>query len=106
MVGEHASCERIEHGGPSISADEGFKTLVQSSTHAGGLAAVDFYFIQDDGAMFKATIPYEPYFYVTCRVSGLDIQETGSSCWLHLGWCRNNSGRMAREAVRGCAAPG
>jgi DNA polymerase epsilon subunit 1 len=30
---------------------------------------VDYYFIQDDGGMFKATIPYEPYFYITCRVS-------------------------------------
>ncbi|KAK8845494.1 DNA polymerase epsilon catalytic subunit A [Kwoniella newhampshirensis] len=43
------------------------QTLAQSSTHAGGLAAVDFYFIQDDGGMFKATVPYEPYLYVTCR---------------------------------------
>lgn len=32
------------------------------------MAAVDFYFIQDDGGMFKATMPYEPYFYVGCRV--------------------------------------
>lgn len=30
---------------------------------------MDFYFIQNDGGSFKATIPYEPYFYVTCRVS-------------------------------------
>jgi len=30
---------------------------------------VDFYFIQGDGAIFKATVPYEPYFLVTCRVS-------------------------------------
>jgi hypothetical protein len=47
------------------------QTLVQSSTHPTGLAAVDFYFIQDDGGMFKATVPYEPYFYVTCRVRSL-----------------------------------
>ncbi|WVW81918.1 DNA polymerase epsilon catalytic subunit A [Kwoniella bestiolae CBS 10118] len=51
------------------------QTLVQSSTHAGGLAAVDFYFIQDDGGMFKATIPYEPYFYVTCRAGTETIVE-------------------------------
>lgn len=44
------------------------QTLLQSSSSAGGLAAVDFYFIQDDGGTFKATIPYEPYFYLTCRV--------------------------------------
>jgi hypothetical protein len=48
------------------------QTLVQSSSHATGLAAVDYYFIQDDGSMFKVTMPYEPYFYVTCRVSEAD----------------------------------
>ncbi|OCF45186.1 DNA polymerase epsilon catalytic subunit A [Kwoniella heveanensis CBS 569] len=51
------------------------QTLVQSSTYAGGLAAVDFYFIQDDGGMFKATVPYEPYFYVTCRAGTETIVE-------------------------------
>ncbi|WVQ80319.1 DNA polymerase epsilon catalytic subunit A [Cryptococcus sp. DSM 104549] len=43
------------------------QTLMQSETYAGGLQAVDFYFIQDDGGMFKATVPYEPYFYLSCR---------------------------------------
>jgi hypothetical protein len=44
---------------------------MQSSSHPTGVAAVDFYFIQDDGGMFKATVPYEPYFYLTVRVSSL-----------------------------------
>ena len=48
------------------------QTLLQSTSHASGQNAVDFYFIQEDGGMFKATIPYEPYFYVTCRVSASD----------------------------------
>ncbi|GMK56709.1 hypothetical protein CspeluHIS016_0305490 [Cutaneotrichosporon spelunceum] len=43
------------------------QTLIKSDTHPTGLSAVDYYFIQDDGGMFKATIPFEPYFYVTCR---------------------------------------
>ncbi|WRT63732.1 DNA polymerase epsilon catalytic subunit A [Kwoniella shivajii] len=51
------------------------QTLIQSTSHAGGSAAVDFYFIQDDGGMFKATIPYEPYFYVTCRAGTETIVE-------------------------------
>ena len=34
----------------------------------GGKAAVDFYFIQDDGGMFKCTMHYEPYFYIACKV--------------------------------------
>lgn len=38
-----------------------------SDVHPGGLAAVDYYFIQDDGGSFKVSIPYEPYFYLTCR---------------------------------------
>lgn len=33
-----------------------------------GKAGVDYYFIQDDGGMFKATIAYEPYFYIATRV--------------------------------------
>ena len=30
---------------------------------------MDFYFIQDDGGMFKCTLLYEPYFYIACKVS-------------------------------------
>lgn len=29
---------------------------------------MDYYFIQDDGGMFKSTISYEPYFYIATRV--------------------------------------
>lgn len=54
------------------------QTLMQSTTHPTGVAAVDFYFIQDDGGMFKATMPYEPYFYLTVRVSLLaDLRCSG-----------------------------
>ena len=34
----------------------------------GGRAAVDYYFIQEDGRMFKCTMNYEPYFYISCVV--------------------------------------
>ena len=44
------------------------QTLLKSETCAGGLAAVDYYFIQEDGGMFKATVAFEPYFYVVCKV--------------------------------------
>lgn len=44
------------------------QTLLRSETCAGGLAAVDYYFIQEDGGMFKATVAFEPYFYVVCKV--------------------------------------
>ncbi|XP_054717403.1 DNA polymerase epsilon catalytic subunit A-like [Uloborus diversus] len=29
------------------------------------VSAVDFYFVEDDGSRFKATLPYKPYFYVS-----------------------------------------
>ncbi|XP_052253908.1 DNA polymerase epsilon catalytic subunit A-like [Dreissena polymorpha] len=33
------------------------------------VSAVDYYFIEDDGGRFKATLPYKPYFYVLCKKS-------------------------------------
>ncbi|KAK3935118.1 DNA polymerase epsilon catalytic subunit A [Diplogelasinospora grovesii] len=33
----------------------------------GGRAALDCYFIEEDGSTFKATVEYEPYFVVACR---------------------------------------
>lgn len=34
----------------------------------GGRAAVDYYFTQEDGGMFKCTMNYEPYFNISCVV--------------------------------------
>jgi len=45
-----------------------FQTLIKDADYPGGKAAVDFYFIQDDGGMFKCTMQYEPYFYIACKV--------------------------------------
>ncbi|KAI5118298.1 hypothetical protein M0805_003817 [Coniferiporia weirii] len=42
-------------------------TLVKDPDHPSGRAAVDFYFIQDDGSMFKTTFQYEPYFCISCK---------------------------------------
>jgi hypothetical protein len=41
---------------------------VKDSDWPGGRAAVDYYFIQEDGGMFKCTMNYEPYFYISCVV--------------------------------------
>lgn len=72
---------------------------MQSSTHATGQSAVDFYFIQDDGGSFKCTVPYEPYFYVACRV-GFYRRTLGAiaNCTGRNG---DNSRRVAVEALRG-----
>ncbi|CAN7979975.1 unnamed protein product, partial [Ixodes pacificus] len=31
------------------------------------ISAVDYYFIEEDGSRFKASLPYEPYFYVAAK---------------------------------------
>ncbi len=53
---------------------EGWLVNVQSTSieddrveGGGGRAAVDCYFLETDGATFKATIEYEPYFLVAAR---------------------------------------
>ncbi|KAJ9116229.1 DNA polymerase epsilon catalytic subunit [Naganishia onofrii] len=51
------------------------QTLLKSDSHAGGLAAVDYYFIQEDGGMFKATVAFEPYFFVVCKPGTESIVE-------------------------------
>ncbi|ORX34724.1 hypothetical protein BD324DRAFT_652983 [Kockovaella imperatae] len=72
--------ERFESGRHAGETRRGWlvnmhQTLIQSTSHATGTAAVDFYFIQEDGGMFKATVPCEPYFYVTCRGGSETIVE-------------------------------
>jgi DNA polymerase epsilon subunit 1 len=47
------------------------QTLMKDPEWPSGKAAVDFYFIQDDGGMFKCTFQYEPYFYIACKVRRL-----------------------------------
>ncbi|EPQ51216.1 DUF1744-domain-containing protein [Gloeophyllum trabeum ATCC 11539] len=42
-------------------------TLVKDPDWPGGKAGVDYYFIQDDGDLFKCTFLYEPYFCVACK---------------------------------------
>lgn len=42
-------------------------TVVKTEEWATGKAAVDYYFIQDDGGMFKCTMAYEPYFQIACK---------------------------------------
>ena len=43
---------------------------MQSEDWPSGRAGVDYYFIQDDGGMFKVTLLCEPYFYIACKVYG------------------------------------
>ncbi|KAF9479818.1 DUF1744-domain-containing protein [Pholiota conissans] len=54
-------------------------TLVKDPDWPSGKAAVDFYFIQDDGGMFKCTFQYEPYFNIACKAG----TETMIEEWLN-----------------------
>ncbi|KAG0320031.1 DNA polymerase epsilon catalytic subunit [Dissophora globulifera] len=43
-------------------------TLVKDEDWPTGRSAIDYYFIQDDGEMFKTTVKYNPYFYIATKV--------------------------------------
>ncbi|KAF9897284.1 DNA polymerase epsilon catalytic subunit, partial [Lobosporangium transversale] len=42
-------------------------TIVKDDDWPTGRAAIDYYFIQDDGEMFKVTVKYSPYFYIASK---------------------------------------
>jgi len=48
--------------------------LVKDPEWPSGKAGVDFYFIEDDGGMFKVTYLYEPYFYIATKVSSFGLR--------------------------------
>lgn len=42
-------------------------TTLEDDNYPGGKSAVDFYFLEEDGGTFKATLDYEPYLLVAVR---------------------------------------
>ena len=57
----------------------------------GGRAALDCYFIEDDGTTFKATVEYEPYFVIACRRGyESEVEE----------WCKRVPGGGVIKSVR------
>lgn len=42
-------------------------TAIEDERIPGGRAALDFYFIEESGSTFKATVEYEPYFLIAVR---------------------------------------
>lgn len=63
-----------------------------------GKAGVDYYFIEDDGSMFKVTYLYEPYFYIAAKVSVVSLQLLFSDA-IQLGWHRDYRRRVVNEEV-------
>ncbi|KAG6837398.1 hypothetical protein H0H93_010016 [Arthromyces matolae] len=49
--------------------------LLKDPEYPGGKSGVDFYFIQDDGGMFKCTLQYDPYFFIGCKAGTESIIE-------------------------------
>lgn len=45
-------------------------TIVKDPEWTSGRSAVDFYFLEEDGGYFKATLKHSPYFYLKCKVHG------------------------------------
>lgn len=42
-------------------------TTIEDEKFPGGRAGVDYYFLEDDGGSFKATIEYDPYFLIAVK---------------------------------------
>ncbi|CAF9930622.1 MAG: DNA polymerase epsilon catalytic subunit [Gomphillus americanus] len=42
-------------------------TAIEDPKVSGGRAAVDYYFLEDDGGSFKASLEYDPYFLIAVR---------------------------------------
>lgn len=54
-------------------------TTIEDEKVPGGRAGVDYYFLEDDGSTFKATVEYDPYFLIAVRKSKeAEVEE----------WCR------------------
>ncbi|KAB5518121.1 hypothetical protein GE09DRAFT_514159 [Coniochaeta sp. 2T2.1] len=57
----------------------------------GGRAALDCYFIEEDGATFKATVEYEPYLLIACRKGHeMEVEE----------WCKRIPGGGVVKSVK------
>lgn len=63
-------------------------TSIEDPNIPGGRAGVDFYFIDDDGGSFKATVEYDPYFLIAAKAGHeTEVEE----------WCR----RVLEGVVKG-----
>ena len=66
-------------------------TTIEDGKIPGGRAGVDYYFIQDDGATFKVTIEYDPYFLIAVkRGKEAEVEE----------WCRRRFEGLIKSVQR------
>ena len=66
-------------------------TSVEDEKVPGGRAGVDFYFLEEDGGTFKATVEYDPYFLIAVkRKMEAEVEE----------WCRRKFEGAIKNIVR------
>ncbi|KAI4127234.1 MAG: hypothetical protein LQ338_003310 [Usnochroma carphineum] len=66
-------------------------TSVEDEKIPGGRAAVDYYFLEDDGGSFKATVEYDPYFLIAVRKGKeAEVEE----------WCRRKFEGLVKGVKR------
>lgn len=65
-------------------------TTIKDAKVPGGRAGVDFYFLEDGGGSFKATVEYDPYFLIaTKRGHEAEVEE----------WCRRMFEGLVKNVV-------
>lgn len=66
-------------------------TTIEDEKVPGGRAGVDFYFLEEDGGTFKATVQYDPYFLIAVkRGREPEVEE----------WCRRKFEGMVKGVKR------
>ena len=66
-------------------------TTIEDDKIPGGRAGVEFYFIEEDGGTFKATVQYDPYFLIAVRKGKeAEVEE----------WCRRRFEGLVKDVRR------
>lgn len=66
-------------------------TSVEDEKVPGGRAGVDYYFLEEDGGSFKATVEYDPYFLIAARRGReAEVEE----------WCKRKFEGMVKNVKR------
>ena len=66
-------------------------TTIEDEKIPGGRAGVDYYFLEEDGGTFKATVEYDPYFLIAVRKGKeADVEE----------WCRRKFEGLVKSVKR------
>lgn len=66
-------------------------TSIEDPNIPGGRAGVDYYFLEDDGGSFKATVEYDPYFLIAVKLGHeAEVEE----------WCRRSFEGLVKKFRR------